>query len=338
MRQSILMSVLVLCVGGTSSAFGQAADLSDMPGWTQRLALDPTTPAMQKYAQQQKARVAADKALRKLRLAYFGQIRKDTVRQEGIVKLREYTDPALFPLMVELFGKEGPDVKQAIMDHFYDSASAEGDGSLAWMAMFGSDETTKSAAKGLMNRRIAALGKVPDQVTLAVAAAIKSDERGPLMAGLELIKSLDLVQFVPWLIAGQVRQQGVQAGSGGGGDGDLAYIVVGQQTAFVSDLTPVVSQSAVGFDPQVSALTTGTLLRIHQAVVIEYNVDVNNALVELTSRHMGRSTRQLGWNVPAWRDFYANEFLPKLAEEAAAKAAAKAKATQPSPTLAPDAK
>lgn len=302
----------------------------ELPVWTQRLAIDPTSSAMQKYAQQQKARAAADKALRKLRLAYFGNIGNEAVRQEGIVKLREYADPALFPLLVDIFGKEKPDVRSALIAQFYDSATPEGDGSLAWMAMFGADDATRREAERYVQKRIETTGSVPDQVKLTIASALKSDKRQPMLAGLDLIKGLDLVEFVPWLIAGQVRQQGVQTGTGGG-SGDLAYIVVGTQTAFVSDLRPVVSQSAVAFDPQVSTITSGTILRIHDAVVYEYHTEINQALIDLTSRHMGASTRRLGWNVPAWKEFYAKEFLPRLAQEEAAKAAAKAKVADAAP-------
>lgn len=335
-RLAVWMLAAGLSVSGvaTSVAMGQAGSAApdeDLPGWTKRLALDTTSPAMQKYREQQKARAAADKALRKLRLAHFGNIGNEGLRQEGIVKLREYTDPALFPLMVDIFGNEKADVRQAILDHFYDSASPEGDGSLAWMAMFSRHPDTRDEAMKYVRHRIDTLGRVPDQVTLSIASAIKSDQDGPTRAGLDLIKGLDLVQFVPWLIAGQVRTQGVQTGTGDGGNGDLAYIVVGTQTAFVSDLTPVVSQSAVGFDPQLSTITTGTILRVHQAVVYEYHTEINQALIDLTSRHMGYSTRQLGWDVPAWREFYAKEFLPKLAQEKAAKDAAAAKLAEATP-------
>ncbi|MFA6045968.1 MAG: hypothetical protein WC718_13380 [Phycisphaerales bacterium] len=324
MRHVAFASILTVVAGLASPVLAQSE--GELPGWTKRLAIDPNSSAMQKYAQQQKARAAADKELRKLRLAHFGNIGNLATRQEGLVKLMEYTDPALFPLMVDIFGKEGPDVRDALLNHFYDSGTAEGDGSLAWMAMFGNDDSTRRLAKGFVEKRIDVTGSVPDQVKLTIAAALKSDEPEPMRAGLSLIRGLDLIEFIPWLIAGQVRQQGVQTGGTGSGGGDLAYIVVGTQTAFVSDLTPVVSQSAVGFDPQVSTITSGTILRIHEAVVYEYHTEINAALIDMTSRHMGASTRQLGWNVPAWREFYANEFLPKIAQEKAAKAAAKLEA------------
>lgn len=328
MRYVSLASILVVTAGLAAPVVAQTAADGDLPGWTKRLEIDPDSSAMRKYAQQQKARAAADKELRKLRQSHFGNIGNRAVRQDGIIKLLDYTDPALFPLMVDIFGNEGPDVRDAMLNHFFDSATAEGDGGLAWMAMFGKDDATRRRAKGFVQRRIDTTGSVPDQVKLTIAAAMKSDQAEPMRAGLDLIRGLDLIEFVPWLIAGQVRQQGVQAGTGGGGAGDLAYIVVGTQTAFVSDLTPVVSQSAVGFDPQLSTITSGTILRIHQAVVYEYHTEINAALIDMTSRHMGASTRRLGWNVPAWREFYANEFLPKIAQEKAARDAAATLAAQ----------
>jgi type II secretory pathway component GspD/PulD (secretin) len=49
-------------------------------------------------------------------------------------------------------------------------------------------------------------------------------------------------------------------------NGQTSFINVSTQQAFVSDLTPVVSESAVGFDPTVSSLTTGVQLLIRGVV------------------------------------------------------------------------
>src|SRR5690606_31360092 len=44
--------------------------------------------------------------LRKLRATYFGSMRNREIRQVGISKLREYTDPIIFPELLELFAYE----------------------------------------------------------------------------------------------------------------------------------------------------------------------------------------------------------------------------------------
>src|SRR5262249_9087404 len=121
-----------------------------------------------------------------------------------------------------------------------------------------------------------------------------------------LASGLGLVEAIPMLISAQLGGGGTQVGSAGG-DGDehsLAWILVGTQQAFVSALQPVVGNSAVAFDPQVSVVTEGTILRVIDAVVVTYRYEVHNALVDLSSKAWGQSTYKLGWDNPAWRKWY----------------------------------
>ena len=74
-------------------------------------------------------------------------------------------------------------------------------------------------------------------------------------------------------------------------DGALADILVATQQAFVQDLQPVVGDSAVGFDPELGVVTSGTILRVMGAYVVTYRTEVHNSLVGLSSRAWGgRST------------------------------------------------
>jgi hypothetical protein len=300
---------------------------TDVPEWVKKLAIDPESSAAKKYAAQQKIRVANEKQLRKIRATHFGQMKNAQIRQEGILQLREFTDPALFPSMVELFKREGVDVRTALMDHFKDSRTSEGDTSLAWMGVFDDDPEVRGGAVSRLRDRIKQEGSVPDTVKLVCYEGIRSGKTAAMAASAQLINNLNILDGIPWLLAGQL-QGAALPGEAGERTGALAWIVVGTQIAFVSDLTPVVGPSAVGFDPQLSTITEGVILRVLDAAVYTYNVDLNNSLIDMTSRLTGQSTRGLGWNIPAWREWYANEFPRELAAKQAKDAEEAATATK----------
>jgi len=311
----LAFSLTPLCI--TSVAIGQ----EEAPEWVKSLAIDPDSPSAKKYAQQQKVRVAAEKELRKIRATHFGQSRGVALRQEGILKLREFMDPALFPSMIKIFKREQMDVRLALLDHFLDHQSPEGDTSLAWLGVFDDDQELRAAATERLQKRIAKEGKAPETVTLVVYEGLRSGKKAAMSAAAKLAQNLSLIEAIPWLIAGQVQGQTTGAGTAGGeSDGALAWIMVGTQTAFVSDLTPVVGPNAVAFDPQLSVVTEGTVLRVMDAVVVTYYLDLNNALIELTEKEWGQPTRQFGWDSPRWREWYRKEFLPFIAERKVAAA------------------
>lgn len=129
----------------------------------------------------------------------------------------------------------------------------------------------------------------------------------------DLAANLKLVELIPWLAAAQVSGRPASGGGGGGGqneNGSLAYILVGTQQAFVADLEPVVSEGAVAFDPQLSTITEGTLLRVLDAVVYTYHVEIHRPLVRLASEAAGRDMASLGWDYRKWAQWYYKEYLP----------------------------
>jgi hypothetical protein len=129
----------------------------------------------------------------------------------------------------------------------------------------------------------------------------------------ELAADLKLVELIPWLAAAQVSGRPASGGSSGGTedpDGSLAYIVVGTQQAFVADLEPVVSEGAVAFDPTLSTITEGTVLRVIDAVVYTYHVEVHRPLVRLASEAAGRDMADLGWDYRKWAQWYYKDYLP----------------------------
>ena len=335
---------LLLCQGvraqtiapGSVSVSGDIPGVTtgtDVPDWVKKLSIDPESGAAKKYAAQQRVRIANEKLLKKIRATKFGQVRNQAVRQEGILQLREFTDPALFPSMVEIFKREGLDVQTAMMDIFKDSHTGDGDTALAWLGVFGNTPDSRAAATTRLKDRLKEEGgQVPDTIKYVCYEGIRSGKESAMASSAQLINSLNIVDAIPWLIAGQL--QGGPAGGAVGGvgvgnerTGALAWILVGTQIAFVSDLTPVVGPNAVAFDPQLSVVTEGVILRILDAAVYSYNVDLNSNLIDLTSRLTGQSTRGYGWNLPAWQDWYAHDFPRQYAEKQAkdveeAKAAA----------------
>src|SRR5262245_7285583 len=54
---------------------------TDVPDWVKKLAIDPQSSQAQKYAAQQKVRVAAEKQLKKIRAKHFGTMKNLQVRQ-----------------------------------------------------------------------------------------------------------------------------------------------------------------------------------------------------------------------------------------------------------------
>lgn len=317
-----------------------------------------------------------EKQIRKIRLKYLGSISKTEIRQIGIAKLREFTDPLLYPKMLEIFRRDKADVRTALLDHFSDQKSEEGDATLAWAAVFEQDAWYRAEARTRLVKRIELLRKqgfekralvaattttpvaapvptapaptaqvpvaapaapaknvlidpdVPWRVKKIISSGVQQSDDTIAGAAGDLAGDINLFEIIPLLINTQVGGGGGGAGLGGGGGdtGDgraLAYIIVGSQQAFVSDLTPVVGDSAVGFDPTVSVLTTGTVLRIDGAVVITYRTIIHYSLTRLANAAWdGRKTEPFGFDQRKWADWYNKDLLPYREQVAAGTAPA----------------
>lgn len=292
-------AALTIILAMSASALGQPAD-------TRSSGQDE--PSREIYAGHQKQRAEAEKELRKLRATHFKSVRNAKIRADGIVKLHDYDAPALFPTLIELFQHEDNDVRAAVLDIFFLSTSDEGDASLTWVAVEGDDPEFRSMARARLMERISAGHGASDRVRLVILHGLKSQNDSKIAASAQLAGNLGLFETIPWLINAQLGGTATNTGGAGGdGQGALAWIMVGQQQAFVSDLTPVVGESAVAFDPQLSTLTTGTILRVFDAHVVTYRTEVNAALIGLSSRLTGRDMSGLGWNQPAWGQWYQEE-------------------------------
>jgi len=326
---------LALLTGTAGSTFANdpvnLAGADDAPEWVRKLGIDPSSAPAKRHAAQQKSRLDTEKALRKLRATYFRVGKRAPIRQEGILRLRDYTDAALFPTLIEIFGGEDADVRTALLDHFQDQASVEGDASLAWVAVFSEEKETRLGAEARLRTRMAASSETPETVKLVVYEALRSGKTETMTAAARVANGLNITEAIPWMIMAQIGAQrnapaAAGASTNGSRQGALAWILVGTQTAFVSDLTPVVGENAVAFDPQLSVVTEGVILRVLDATVFTYRVDLHWELVDLSSRAWGAPTRDLGWDNGRWLRWYHNDLVPCLAAEEAAAAGAKPRA------------
>ncbi|MBC7834702.1 MAG: hypothetical protein H7Y88_06325 [Phycisphaerales bacterium] len=268
-----------------------------------------------------------ERELRKLKAKYLGGIRNPEIRAIGLAKMREHTDPTIFPVLIEVFRKEKDDARAAVLDHIAAQDAQEADTVLAWTAIFDKDPGLRALAADRIITRTETRGEVPLRTQRVIAAALGKAKGDALVAGAQMAGTLKLYEAIPMLIAAQGPGGGGVGGSGagaGGGHSDIAYIAVVTQQAFISDLEPVVADSAVGFDPEVSVLNEGTVLRIHDAYVTIYRTEVHDSLVGLANAGWdGRSTADLGYDRKAWENWYATEFKPhreKVERELALKA------------------
>jgi hypothetical protein len=282
---------------------------------------NPDDPTEKAYIAAQKKRVDMDRELRLIRAKYFRGINNTEIRQVGLSKLRAFTDPAVYPALLELFKDDQKDVREAILDHLIDRENDEADAAVAWAAVFDDDKWFRREAGQRLLERTERVG-VSNRIKSVVATGLRTNRTNEVVAAAELAGVLTLYEAIPMLINAQVQGDPPQRAADGG-DAALAYILVGQQVAFVSDLTPVVGDSAVAFDPTLSVATDGVVLRVINAVVVTYRVEVHNALIGLANAGWdGRDTSPMGWDEKKWRDWHAADFVPyrRQVEAAAAKA------------------
>lgn len=244
------------------------------------------------------ARRAFEKDIRRIRGKYLGSKQFPATRQRGLEELEQFTDPAAVPPLIEIARKDHEDVREWLFDHFAQRLDPDvGQATLAWMAI--NDEDAQMRAGALKHLKGPA-GKATNRV---VEQALESPNMQVVSAGAGAAGALHLVQAIPHLI---VAQQPALSMSG---TGDMAFIMVGTQRFLVTDLQPVVGDNSVGFDPTLSAVTEGTVVRIQDAIVEFYNIDAHNALVNIVKDEFGRPV-DFGYNVPRWQQWYKEEYLP----------------------------
>ena len=273
--------------------------------------LDPDSPEAKAYAALMRRTREIERDLRLIQRHHFGSIRSLERREIGLTRLREHTDPAAILPMTELFDDEKPDVRSAVLDHFATLKSEAGDTALAWEAIHGEDEWYRARAGEHLSERVGDPGEMPARTKAVIAEALLGQNDAAAIAASELAASMKLYEFIPLMATAQVARGG-GGGRGRDGTGDLGWIMIGNQTSFVSDLVPVVSNNAVGLDPQIGVVSDGALLRVHDAVVTVYRTEVHRILVGMTTPAWGEPTGSMGFDAGTWREWYDKEFVPHL--------------------------
>jgi hypothetical protein len=269
------------------------------------VAPDPDDPAVRAEMIRRGDRLRLEREIKKIRFQHFGRIKDEATREAGIDKLEQITDPIVFQPMIELLEDEKDDVQYGLVRHFADLKNPSGDAALSWMAMRHEQETARDMATDALLDRVHSMdGDVPNTVRRLVESSIRSNVHAHAGAGAQLAAKLQMYELVPTLIVSQVAQQRR------GQQGDLAYIAIATQRAFVADLEPVVGDNAVGFDPEIGVVSEGVVLRVRDAVIQVYRYDVHNALVGMTTNDWGESTADMGFDIKKWRAWYLEEYRP----------------------------
>ncbi|NNM26036.1 MAG: hypothetical protein HKO59_08640 [Phycisphaerales bacterium] len=236
--------------------------------------------------------------IRRLRRAHFGPIRSPAVRASGLAELREFTDPAAFRPLIEELAGEGDEVRLALLDHFRGQGE-EGQAALAWVAITDEDE----AIRGEAGRRLAAPAATP--VLRVLDQTLRSNRHEIANNAGAVAGMLGAIETIPLLIFSQATRDPAPQD-----EGDLAWIAIQTQRAFVANVRPVVGDNSGAFEPVLGVVSEGIVLRVTDAVVIVYRTVIHNALVAMTSRDWGRPTDDMGYDMRRWWEWYNEEYLP----------------------------
>lgn len=275
---------------------------------------NPTEDQQRAYAEAERKRATAEKDLYGIRAKFF-QSTNPEIRQVGISRLREYTDAAIFPLMLSIFKNEKPDVRNAILDHLADQKTEDADAVLAWAAVFDKTDAIRAGAAERLKKRVAAAGAASRPVQYALLKGLQSNENEQVKTAGQLSYDMKLYEMLPAMIAGQVSGTSIGAGGMGADDGtSLGWILVGRQVSYVQDLIPVVGNGAVAFDPQIGVVTEGCVIRVIDANVYVYRYDLHQQLIGLADEGSGQSTAHMGWDQAKWMKWYTDEFVPYRAK------------------------
>lgn len=314
---AVLLGAMALGASGQDVRITASEVQREAPEWLHAVLPDPNDPAVQEWAQAQRERRDLEGDLRQLRSRYF-RSRNEELRQVGLSELRRHAgNPTAYPVLLEVFEHDSSATRSALLGLFAEQETDEADATLAWLAVFDRDADVRGLAEELLADRVAQVG-VSERVKLVVAAGLKKEHNREVTEAAQLAGRFKIAEAIPLMILAQGG--GDTRGASGERRGSLGWILVGRQIAFISDLTPVVSDSAVAFDPTVSVVTEGVVIEIDDAVVYTYRVDVHNALIGLTTELWGERTDRLGWDIPAWWEWYKTEFEPAWAARGAAGA------------------
>ena len=68
--------------------------------------------------------------------------------------------------------------------------------------------------------------------------------------------------------------------------------------------------------PAMGIVTDGVVLRVVDAVAINYRTEIHRSLVAMTTNDWAQSTEHFGYDMARWREWYNTEYLPYKGEQA----------------------
>ncbi|MEO0715674.1 MAG: hypothetical protein AAFY58_01645 [Planctomycetota bacterium] len=310
---------MIACLGTTTAATAAASsaaasapsDAANSSIQAQDAPAEATSRRAHLHAQRDAERaarrreIAFERDLRRINGQHF-RTRDVERRQIGLAKLGKFTEPWQYAPLLHVLGNAGDDVARTLTQHLADQDNDDARAVLAWAAIHSNVEILAEHATDELVRGQKPIGRPALGV---IAASIAEGDTETTTRAALLTESLALIELIPLLIEAQVGSTQPTRRRG-----DNAWIMVGTQTAYVADLTPVVSDSAVAFDPQIAVITEGTLLRVNDAVVVTVRSEVHGVLFRMTSSMLGRPTNTLGYDVPVWRTLWADELAPIVAD------------------------
>lgn len=245
------------------------------------------------------------KQVRALRYKHFSSNASDALQARGIEQIARMSDPlALAPLAEEL-AHCLPNVQEALITHLVNQG-IPGQIELARIAVYGDDATFDELAALELTE------PAPPAVIAILEEALRSEAHQPANVAAYLAHTLNITELIPLLITSQVITSDNQntGTSSTGGRGDIAQIAIVNQTAYISGLIPVIGDNAGAFQPVVSVLNEGVVMRVLDAVVIEYRTVVHDSLIAMTGSLPGIEAPQCEWNLSCWQAWYNEIYLP----------------------------
>lgn len=252
----------------------------------------------------------AEQEVRQIFAKFFKRTRNPKMHAQGWSELTRFmNDPRVYDLLFALFDDRPFELQRDLVELFVEQGTDDADVAIAWAAVFNEDERMRTWAAGRLVERVGE-AEPSHRVQRVLELGLVSGEDDPAIASSSLVRQFGLVNAIPYLIQAQAEPEGRDIRQGA-----IAQIVVGTQQAFVANLTPVVANNAVGYQPTIGVVTNGVVLRVMDAVVWSYRTEVHNNLVGLSSQAWGQPTASMGYDQRAWFDWYENEFKPSLAAE-----------------------
>ncbi|MHC4303650.1 MAG: HEAT repeat domain-containing protein, partial [Planctomycetota bacterium] len=185
--------------------------------------------------------------IRRVRHEYLGEVRVQALRDQGIAELLKLQDPAAFKPLIEELQREKDDVRLAVFDHLA-ALGDEGQAALTWVAIHDDDGRMRHEA----TRRLVAPASKP--VLRVLDQGLRSPVHEIANAAGTVAGATYALETIPLLIFAQATADPVE------NEGDLAWILVATQTAYVAGIEPIVGSGSGAFAVIPGVVQEGVLL------------------------------------------------------------------------------